>query len=197
MKNGLCLGILVFAMSQIGQGSYIFVKAKVAQWLIEDAWQESIVSQHPQPPWSWADTWPVAKLTLADEVIYVLQGASLRTLAFGPGHLNQTPQPGNLGNSVILGHRDTHFAALSDLKIDDQFSLTNMEKEHYFRVDEIRIVHKDYLTLPDDTHQRRITFITCYPFDAITSQTPFRYVVISSELPPGLSPELPVQQNKT
>ena len=49
----------------------------------------------------------------------VLAGASGRTLAFGPGHVDGTPLPGEHGNAVVSGHRDTHFAFLRDLRCGD------------------------------------------------------------------------------
>ena len=37
-------------------------------------------------------------------------------MAFGPGHLSGTPLPGEAGNAVVSGHRDTHFAFLRGLR---------------------------------------------------------------------------------
>ena len=48
-----------------------------------------------------------------------LAGVSGRTLAFGPGHVDGTPLPGDPGNSVLSGHRDTHFAFLRELRSGD------------------------------------------------------------------------------
>ena len=49
----------------------------------------------------------------------VLAGASGRTLAFGPGHMDGTAAPGASGHAVISGHRDTHFRFLQDLATGD------------------------------------------------------------------------------
>jgi len=40
-------------------------------------------------------------------------------MAFGPGHLSGTPLPGEAGNAVVTGHRDTHFAFLRRLRLGD------------------------------------------------------------------------------
>ena len=42
----------------------------------------------------------------------VLAGASGRTLAWGPGHLDGSAPPGAAGNAVLSAHRDTHFRFL-------------------------------------------------------------------------------------
>lgn len=175
--------VAFFAVLNLGQGSYIFAKAHLAQWLIEDAWQHRLLTKEIRQPWPWADTTPVAKITLNGQKLVVLEGANHRNLAFGPTHLQSTPMPGEKGNSIILGHRDTHFAELSNLVVGDSFSLNSLSSVHQFEVSDIRIVHKDQLSLPVDHDIARLTLITCYPFDAIASSTPFRYVVLAEESP--------------
>ena len=46
------------------QGAWIPAKARIAQVLLELAWQQSLISggEKTVKPWSWADTWPVARL---------------------------------------------------------------------------------------------------------------------------------------
>ena len=102
----LCLGFW-----QFGQGAYIPAKAWVAQELMQRAWAKSSDGAERPPPWPWADTWPVARLLAkgGDIELIVLSGGTGRTLAFGPGHLDISALPGQIGNSIIAGHRDTHF----------------------------------------------------------------------------------------
>ena len=45
-----------------GQGAYIHAKALLAQVLLERAFSETIASGREVKPWSWADTWPVARI---------------------------------------------------------------------------------------------------------------------------------------
>ena len=110
----LCLGFW-----QLGQGAYIPAKAWLAQELMQRAWTRAAEHDERQVPWPWADTWPVARLSAkSGEVdLIILAGGSGRTLAFGPGHLSASSLPGEKGNSVIAGHRDTHFHFLRDVEI--------------------------------------------------------------------------------
>ena len=64
-----------------------------------------------------ADMRPLARLRQPrlDVTQVVLDGASGRVLAFGPGHVTGSALPGVNGNIVISGHRDTHFRWLRDL----------------------------------------------------------------------------------
>src|SRR5687767_10792327 len=77
------------AIGFIGQGLAIHAKAIVAQILLDRAFARSLAENTPVKPWSWADTWPVARIEMERiglEAI-VLKGGSGQALAFGPGHL--------------------------------------------------------------------------------------------------------------
>ena len=100
-----------------GRAAWIDVKARLAQELVRRAWRAARDGTGEPRPWPWADTWPVARLIVASRGVdlLVLAGASGRTLAFGPGHVTGTALPGEPGNAVVSGHRDTHFAFLREL----------------------------------------------------------------------------------
>src|SRR5512139_2525710 len=49
----------------------------------------------------------------------VLHGSDMKTLRRGPGHLENTALPGEAGNAVIAGHRDTFFRPLQSIKVGD------------------------------------------------------------------------------
>src|SRR4029078_10534235 len=111
VRNGRCwIAIALLAVTGallFGQGAYIFAKAKVAQVLLHASWARSQATGLPVRPWPWADTYPVARLSAPSQKadLLILSGASGRSLAFGPGHLDGSPPPGASGNSVVLGHR--------------------------------------------------------------------------------------------
>lgn len=117
-RKALILLLIAAAAWQFGQGMWIQAKASVAQLLISRAWQETLRTEQPIPPWPWADTWPVAKLSIPahGKPLYGLAGSSPAIIAFGPGHLVQSAFPGQPGNSVFVGHRDTHFAILEAIQ---------------------------------------------------------------------------------
>ena len=89
----LCAG---FAAWQLGAGAAIALKAAVAQQLLHAAWQRTQAGEREVRPWPWADTWPVARLLAPAQNVdlIVLEGASGRILAFGPGHVEGTAAPG-------------------------------------------------------------------------------------------------------
>lgn len=174
--------IVCFAIGawQFGQGVYIYAKAHLAQVLIADAWQKTLAGERRVKPWPWADTWPVARLQVSavKQDLYVLAGADGRAIAFGPGHMHGTPLPGSDGNSVIGGHRDTHFAFLRELKAGDELAVQRGDGQwRRYQVGEARVVDKSALHVARNDGQPRLTLVTCWPFDAVRAGGPERYVV--------------------
>lgn len=171
----LCLGFW-----QLGQGAYIPAKAWLAQELMQRAWARAEAGADRPAPWPWADTWPVARLSArsGDVSLIILSGGSGRTLAFGPGHLSASALPGERGNSVIAGHRDTHFSFLRDLEIGEMIVLETIAGvKHLYTVVGIDVVDSRRGSLVLDTDQSVLSLVTCYPFDATAAGGPMRYVV--------------------
>lgn len=164
----------------IGHGLYIEGKAILAQQLLEQAWGKIQHGSTQNKPWPWADTWPVARLSVPrlNIDLIVLAGDSARTLAFGPGHNFASPLPGENGNSLISAHRDTHFSFLQHLKAGDHIMLETAEsKNRVFKVTDTRIVDMDNARFINDPYNAYIHLVTCYPFDSIIPGGSQRYIV--------------------
>jgi sortase A len=168
-----------------GQGAYVQAKAWLAQILIERAWSSTLAGQSHVKPWRWADTWPVARLIheRSRRSLYVLAGANGRTIAFGPGHQFGTPLPGDRGNSVIGGHRDTHLAFLRDVKIGERVEIERADGVRItYRVTDTLVVDKRDAWLMKNEGPTRITLVTCWPFDALRAGGSERYAVIATRI---------------
>lgn len=194
----VCLALMGGAPA--AQASYIHAKAILAQVLIKSAWNKSKAeasrfrarTERVMRPWPWADTYPVARLRAPGHGVdlVVLAGASGRTLAFGPGHVAGTAEPGaSFGNVAIGGHRDTHFRFLKDVKAGDLLRLeTEDGSETTYVVERTRVVDQSDASVLGDLGDgaepvRLLTLVTCYPFDAISPGGPLRYVVMARESP--------------
>jgi sortase A len=177
--------LLALGFWQLGQGAYIPAKAWLAQELMQRAWLRVTAGEDRAAPWPWADTWPIARLTVKsrDVDLIVLAGGSGRTLAFGPGHLGASALPGDVGNSVIAGHRDTHFAFLRDVETDELIGVESFDGvRHLYKVTGTYIVDSRKGSLQLDTNLSVLTLVTCYPFDALEAGGPLRYVVTARML---------------
>jgi sortase A len=173
---------------QLGQAAYVPVKAWLAQVLLERSWQQVLGGESGAKPWAWADTRPIARIEFPrlDRRYLVLAGSSGRTLAFGPGHVTATALPGEPGNSVIGGHRDTHFALLRELQLGDVVVVERPDAARMrYRVSRTEVVDKGALHLLDqDGGLDRLTLTTCYPFHTVRAGGPLRYVVIAERNSP-------------
>ena len=187
-RDGVMRGLLPLAAAlllgtagllTVGQGLAIHAKAILAQVLLERAFARSIADKTPVKPWSWADTWPVARVEMPriglDAI--VLAGGSGQALAFGPGHLEGTPLPGEDGTAVISAHRDTHFAALANARAGDEIRVTrNDGVTVWFRVTGTEVVAWDGSGIDPQADGHLLVLSTCWPFGS-TKPGPLRYVV--------------------
>jgi sortase A len=175
---------LLAGLTTGGEGLWIYAKAKLAQLLLEISWRSALAGEELRP-WPWADTRAIARLTIerGGATIIVLAGASGRTMAFGPGHLDGTAMPGDSGNCVITAHRDTHFASLRCVGPGDILPLQRPDGVTIrYRVQATRVVPKTDTSVLRQDARTRLTLITCYPFDAIRPGTPLRWVVIAQKV---------------
>jgi sortase A len=163
----------------IGKGAAIHAKAALAQILLERAFDRSLAAGQPFKAWSWADTWPVARLEVPriGARAIVLKGGSGEALAFGPGLLDGTPAPGEAGSSVIAAHRDTHFSFLRDVRPGDTIRVTRGDGViFWFRVADAQVVPWDASGIDAHEEGHWLVLATCWPLGATTSGD-LRYVV--------------------
>jgi sortase A len=179
---------LASAAIMLAIGFWIPAKAAVAQHLLEHAWNEVRAGKGETKPWPWADTSPLARLSIPslDASWIVLSGVSGRTLAFAPGHMDGSALPGAAGVTVIAGHRDTHFDVLEDLAIGTVIALEATSGEiHHFVVKKIQIVDSTAQRIRLDADRPQLLLTTCYPFDSLTPGGPLRWLVTAAIAEPG------------
>jgi sortase A len=101
-------------------------------------------------------------------------------MAFGPGHIDGTAPPNGNGNSALAGHRDSWFAFLEHLRVDDEIRLETRTERRCYRVDELAVRAEWESEVLAAVAERRLTLITCYPFGGL-GRGDRRYVVICRE----------------
>jgi sortase A len=167
-------------------------KAELAGILVRRAWEQSVQSGRTQAPWPWADTHPVARIRIPrlgyDEI--VLEGASPRTLAFGPAHLLNGTGLGEPGNLVLAGHRTSWFRPLEGIAQGDTILVQWFQprrgglQERTYTVNKISVVDPQDTALLAETPEDELTLITCYPFGH-GPRSPQRFIVRASPIQPG------------
>ena len=170
--------LLLLGTALLLNGTWIPVKAAVAQVLLERSWQARLEGGQVKP-WPWADTQPIARLVVPrlNVDMLVLDNASGRSLAFGPVWVDPSaPLPGQ-GNSVLSGHRDTHFEFLRDVREGDRIIVQTSEGAETFEVRSQWVFDQRDEHIVLSTPDRRLTLLTCYPFDSIVPGGDLRFAI--------------------
>lgn len=115
----------------------------------------------------------------------ILEGVGSQTLRVGLGHVPSTSLPGQPGNVVIAGHRDTFFRPLRKIGICDEVSVVTTARTYYYQVRLFEIVDPRNVNALRFHNENELTLITCYPFYYI-GPAPKRFVVHAE---PVLAPE--------
>ena len=84
--------------------------------------------------------------------------------------------PGQDGNCIIAGHRDTHFRVLKDIRKGDEIVLQTGAGQYTYRVSGTQVVLPTDTASLEPTRDAELHLITCYPFHYLGS-APERFVV--------------------
>ena len=183
-------------------GYYVFtsIDASLTQRQLAESFEKSkndigVTGQGP-PNYSTADVhkapaWPGSRLVGRLEIpkldvsSVILEGVGSQTLRVGVGHVLGTSLPGQPGNVVIAGHRDTFFRPLRKIEICDEVSVDTTADIYHYQVRSFEIVDPRNVNALRFHNKNELTLITCYPFSYI-GPAPKRFVVHAE---PVLAPE--------
>ena len=113
----------------------------------------------------------------------VVEGASRKQLSIGPGHMIDTAMPGEPGNAVITGHRDTFFRNIYELKRGDEIIVRRSGQVFKYQVTGKKIVEPEDISVLKPTVEPQLTLITCCPTYYI-GPAPKRLVIFSKLMQP-------------
>jgi sortase A len=116
------------------------------------------------------------KFTSLDLNVPVVQGTHPDELKQGAGHYAGSSLPGQGGNVVLSGHRDTVFRKLKNIQKGDQVTFTTQYGDFVYEITDFKIVHADDQTVIVPTDYETLTLTTCYPFNYI-GDAPDRFIV--------------------
>ena len=163
----------------------IEIKANVAQYLLNNAWDKTIETGDEYEPWPGFDGYPILKLSIPKFKLQqiVLSNTSGQSLAFGPSFHPETYLPKENKITAISSHRDSHGYYIRDLKINDFVILEDKEDNKFtYKVKNFKIINVEDKDLQFNKKNSQLLLITCYPFDAVISGTNLRYIVFSERI---------------
>jgi sortase A len=120
------------------------------------------------------------------EEFFVSEGATTATLLRGPAHLAWSGPPGEDGNCVIVGHRDTHFRVLRNVSRGQEIDVEQYGRMFRYRIVEVAVVESKDDRFYRPTRDPMLTLVTCFPFSYF-GRAPQRFIVRAELLRSGSS----------
>jgi sortase A len=111
----------------------------------------------------------------------IAEGESPSVLERAVGHLAETAFPGQPGNVVLAGHRDTFFRPLRRIRVGDAITLKMANGDFEYLVESIAVVPPGDVHIIQPTSQRTLTLITCFPFSYVGA-APDRLIVRARDI---------------
>jgi len=180
--------ILLFVFLLLAGGGYfayeglkIELKARVAQILLQYSWHKTLTKGKNYQPWPSFDGTSILLLEIPNHNIsqIVLKGnLSGQSLAFGPSFHEESFLPHEQKVTIISSHRDSHGFYIKKLKLGEEIRLQDQHKNWYsYTIDEFFIINVNEEQIVMENDSQRLLLVTCFPFDALRSASPYRYVV--------------------
>jgi LPXTG-site transpeptidase (sortase) family protein len=113
----------------------------------------------------------------------IREGIDAHTLNIAVGHVPGTARPGDRGNVVLTGHRDSFFRALRKVRAGDTVKVLWGEGPILYLVESTTVVERDATQVMDPSEDHVLTLITCYPFGFI-GRAPQRFIVRARQILP-------------
>jgi sortase A len=166
----------------VGFCAGVFIEARIYQALESRRLDEALKSERPQAPAPRRESRPTGSLVGRLEIprlkfsAIVLEGSDSGTLRLGVGRIPETADPGQKGNIVLSGHRDTFFRPLRNIRDGDRISLVTPSGRFQYVVDWTTVVNPSNTTSLMPTPKPALTLVTCYPFYYV-GPAPERFIV--------------------
>ncbi len=118
----------------------------------------------------------ILKISNFEKRIPIHIGIDNNTLNKGLGLDKLTHTPGEIGNSVIYGHRENILWNLKYVNIGDELLIETIDNELKYKIFDLQVVSPDDPYIEAESEESIITLVTCYPF-IYMGPTPERFVV--------------------
>jgi LPXTG-site transpeptidase (sortase) family protein len=141
-----------------------------------EAHRERTPKARPRPTYSRGETMARFQIPRLGTRLPIVQGTGKAELRRAPGHLEGTELPGEPGNTVVAGHRDTHFRVLKDILLGDQIIVDHDGERLVYVVTNTKIVPPTERNVLMPVEGHRLTLVTCYPFYYL-GPAPKRFIV--------------------
>jgi sortase A len=172
----------------------VFLEAHLYQALQNKRLEEELRARRPPvpnaPPPSLHARRPIGSLVGRIEIprlgfkAIVLEGSDSGTLRVAVGRIPETADPGQKGNIVLAGHRDSFFRPLKGIRDGDEIELVTPTGNYRYSVQWTQVVNPTETRVLQPTRDKSLTLVTCYPFHYI-GPAPQRFIVRARQIDAG------------
>ena len=178
----VAVSVLLLAALIVGFLGYLFTASGIQEQGAQSRLYSTFATQLGQDIGPLGPTKPGAPVAVLDIAgigirnLVVVEGTTPENLTAGPGHLRNTPLPGQLGLSVIYGRRATFgapFAGLDRLRLGDKITTYTQQGKSVYKV----VAIGDSQHPVKDTTLNRLALLT-----ASSPDVPAYYIEVDADL---------------
>lgn len=144
--------------------------------ITEESAEDEMIAETSFP--KFGDKYAELRIESAGIVTPIYVGDSEEILLKGTGQYYGSVFPGEIGNTVLVGHRNSVFVTLGQAKIGDEIVMATSYGDYVYEIIDTKITKGDDQSILAQTDESILTVYTCYPFDYI-GYSPDRYSVIA------------------
>jgi sortase A len=178
----VAISVLLLALLVMGFVGYVLGVSRIQEASAQHRLYETLAGELGQDIGPLGPTKPGAPVAVLDipsigiTDLVVVEGTSPEDMMAGPGHLRNTPLPGQLGLSVIFGRRVTFgspFARLDNLRPGDKITTITQQGKSVYKV----VAVGDSQHPVKDTTLNRLALLT-----TTSSSVPTYYLEVDADL---------------
>lgn len=144
--------------------------------------EEPIKNLKKIDPPKFGDTIGLLTIPSIKSELAIVEGTDPDDLKKGVGHYKGSYFPGENGQIVLSGHRDTVFRRLGELKPGDIFEVEMANGKFKYELTHTKIVDaEDRTIITLQNTQEELIVITCYPFRYV-GNAPKRYIIYAKPI---------------
>lgn len=180
VREAISLLFVLLGLGLIGYVASQYWGMYHSQRQLQAEWEKQVATANAPglPQLSPMDRLTRVSIPKIDLDAIVLEGATRKQLSLGPAHIIETAFPGDTGNAVITGHRDTFFRHIYELQKGDTIFIRRNGAVFKYEVTGKKIVKPEDVSVLKQTSDAQLTLITCYPIYYI-GPAPDRLVIFS------------------
>lgn len=150
-------------------------KALVEEVVAKVPSREEVAVVEPDPPFARIEIPRIGIAAIVEE------GTDAKTLARAVGLVGGSARPGETGNMVLAGHRDTFFRPLRKIRVNDRIRMIVPPNTYEYEVTSVRVVAPEETSVLQSKGVEELTLVTCYPFRFV-GPAPDRFIVSAARV---------------